>query len=422
MKSNDPIPKDSPLDHTMNLMREGYEFLSHRMERFQTDLFETRVMGQKVLCIRGAEAVKLFYDPERFKRHRATPKRIQKSLFGENAIQTMDDKAHLHRKQLFLSMMKPEDEQELARLTHETWRRVAEGWKKSRPIVLFDEAKRVLCQVACEWAEVPLKSTEIDRRAEDFHAMVDAFGAVGPRHWRGRKGRRRTERWIQSIIHQVRTGSLQAREGSPLYKVSYHRELNGKLLDERMAAIELINVLRPIVAIATFISFAAIALQEHPEWQERLKNGSNEEFHMFVQEVRRYYPFAPLIGAKVRKSFTWKGVRFKKGRLVFLDMYGTNHDPKLWDEPDAFRPERFQERKDSLYDFIPQGGGDPTKGHRCPGEGITVEVMKTTMDFLVNDIDYDVPDQDISYSLSRMPTRPESGYIMANIERKYEHA
>lgn len=143
---------------------------------------------------------------------------------------------------------------------------------------------------------------------------------------------------------------------------------------------------------------------------------------MFVQEVRRYYPFAPLIGAKVRKSFTWKGVRFKKGRLVFLDMYGTNHDQKLWDEPDAFRPERFQERKDSLYDFIPQGGGDPMKGHRCPGEGITVEVMKATMDFLVNDIDYDVPDQDISYSLSRMPTRPESGYIMANIERKYEHA
>ena len=64
---------------------------------------------------------------------------------------------------------------------------------------------------------------------------------------------------------------------------------------------------------------------------------------------------------------------FKEKMLVLLDVYGINHDPKIWNNPNKFWPERFKNRDDNLFDFIPQGGGDPGKGHRCPGEGITIE-------------------------------------------------
>ncbi|GIP16113.1 hypothetical protein J40TS1_17550 [Paenibacillus montaniterrae] len=67
--------------------------------------------------------------------------------------------------------------------------------------------------------------------------------------------------------------------------------------------------------------------------------------------------------------------------------------------------------------FVPQGGGDPAQGHRCPGEGITVELMKATLDFLVNQIEYEVPAQDLNYKLNRMPTYPESGFVMSNVKR-----
>jgi fatty-acid peroxygenase len=49
------------------------------------------------------------------------------------------------------------------------------------------------------------------------------------------------------------------------------------------------------------------------------------------------------------------GYDFKKGILVLLDMYGTNHDQQIWKTPNEFHPERFNERKVSLFDFIPQG-------------------------------------------------------------------
>lgn len=161
----------------------------------------------------------------------------------------------------------------------------------------------------------------------------------------------------------------------------------------------------------------ALALHEHPECAAQLRTGGGECLERFAQEVRRYYPFGPFVGARVRQSFTWNGCEFREGRLVLLDMYGTNHDPRIWDRPDRFDPYRFRDREAGLFELIPQGGGDPASGHRCPGEGITVEVMKASLDFLANRIKFEVPEQDLSFSLSRMPTLPESGFVMRQIVR-----
>lgn len=206
--------------------------------------------------------------------------------------------------------------------------------------------------------------------------MVNALGAVGPQYRKGKMARARAEKWISGIIQDVRSGILEAEEDSALYAIAFHRDLDGNQMDTSMAAIELINVLRPIVAISTFITFAALALYEHPECKEKLISGGDSYVEMFAQEVRRYYPFAPFLGARVRKDFILNECELKKGMLVLLDMYGTNHDSQIWEKPNEFYPERFKEWKGSLFDFIPQGGGDPVKTHRCPGEGITMEIMK----------------------------------------------
>jgi fatty-acid peroxygenase len=416
--TKEQVPHDKSLDNTIALMQEGYLFIKNRMDKYNSELFVTRLLGQEVICISGEEAAKVFYDSERFQRSGAVPYRIQQSLTGVNAVHTMDGDAHIHRKLLFISLMTPEHQKRLAELVMEQWQASLGKWEVVESVVLFEEAKDILCRVACYWAGVPLQESEVKKRANDFHAMVDAFGAVGPRHWKGRMARNSVEEWIRGVIEDVRSGKQKAEFGSALYAMAHHRDLDDRQLDSQMASVELINVLRPIVAIATFITFTALALHEHPQYKDKLRSGNNNDLEMFVQEVRRYYPFAPFMGARVRKDFVWNQCEFKKGTLVLLDMYGTNHDSRLWENPNEFRPERFKEWKGSLFDFIPQGGGDPAKGHRCPGEGITVEVMKASLEFLVNKIEFDVPDQDLSYSLVKMPSLPESGFIISDIKRK----
>lgn len=182
------------------------------------------------------------------------------------------------------------------------------GFKPNCP---FDEAKKVLCRAACEWAGVPLKDSEVKERAEDFTDMVDAFGAVGPRHWKGRRARLKTEKWIEEVIEDVRSGKLQTPEGSALYEMAFHTELDGNRLDSHMAAVELINVLRPIAAISYFITFSALALHDYPEYRGKLRSRDDQEAERFAHEVRRYYPFAPFLGAVVKKISYGRTVSLK---------------------------------------------------------------------------------------------------------------
>jgi fatty-acid peroxygenase len=55
-------------------------------------------------------------------------------------------------------------------------------------------------------------------------------------------------------------------------------------------------------------------------------------------------------------------------------------------------------------------------GHRCAGEWITIAAMKQALDFLVKYITYQVPPQTLKYSLQRMPTFPESGFVIRQVK------
>jgi fatty-acid peroxygenase len=102
---------------------------------------------------------------------------------------------------------------------------------------------------------------------------------------------------------------------------------------------------------------------------------------------------------------------------VLLDLYGTNHDARIWGDPETFRPERFRDRDGSAFKFIPQGGGDHHEGHRCAGEWITIQLMKVAVRLLTRSIRYDVPEQDLRFRLSRMPAVPECRFVISNVRR-----
>lgn len=316
---------------------------------------------------------------------------------------------------MFMSLMTPDGIDALVTLASEQWTRYIETWEQTGRVVLFDEVRELLCRAVCAWTGVPLRESEVEQRTADLGAMIDGSGAIGLRHWQGRRARTRAERWLEKRIMQVRGGKLKAAEGSALHAVSWHRTLDDELLDPKTAAVELLNVLRPTVAVARYVVFAAHALHEHPESRSQLRAGTDDEVERFVQEVRRLYPFFPFVGVRVRKSFTWNGYRFPDGQRTVLDLYGTNHDARAWDAPDTFRPTRFRHWDESPFDFIPQGGGDHATGHRCPGEWITIALMKNALHVLTEEMSYDVPEQDLRIPLSSMPALPNSRFAINNV-------
>lgn len=152
-----------------------------------------------------------------------------------------------------------------------------------------------------------------------------------------------------------------------------------------------------------------------PDWRARFRAGDDISLDAFVQEVRRFYPFFPAVAARVRTKFTLQGMHFPKGRRVILDLFGTDRDARTWSEPHEFCPERFQEEDGGAFGFIPQGGGEVGVQHRCPGEPVTIELMKVAVQFLSARITYDVPGQDLDIAWSRLPALPYSRMIIRDV-------
>jgi fatty-acid peroxygenase len=409
------IPHDHSLGNTFRLLNsEGYEFISNRCRRFGTDIFSTRLLLKKAVCMQGAEAAEQFYFPGRFTRRGAMPRFALKLLQDYGSVQMLDREDHHLRKRMFLSMMTPEKLSYLAELTAFHWWAQARRWQEMESVVLLHEAYVPLCAAVCEWAGLQLREGTVRRRAEEFEAMIEGAGTFGPRNWQGRRMRAHTEKWARKIIRRIRSGRMRVPAGSPAATICGFRDGEGRLLDTRTAAVELLNVLRPTVANARYIVFAALALHEYPEWREKMVR-SEEHLGAFVDEVRRFYPFFPFVGGRVLEPFQWRNHRFKKRDWVLFDLYGTNHDPRIWGDPDTFRPERFLERKFGPYELVSHGAGDARVTHRCPGEWITVEQLKAILHVVAYEITYDVPRQDLRIDLTRIPASPGSGLILTNL-------
>lgn len=411
------FPRDPAPDATLALLRDGYEFVPKRCRRLGSDAFETRLMLSKAVCASGEDAARMFYHPGRFTRDGALPPTALRLLQDKGSVAVHDGAAHAHRKRLFLGVLTPEAVGRLVERFEAEWRAALGRWAAGGPVVLHTEAEGVLCRAVCAWAGVPLGEAEAAERTREFAAMIDGAGAVGPRVLRGLFRRRRTERWAEGLIGDVRAGRRAAPDGTAAHAVAHFRDLDGKLLPPEVAAVELINVLRPTVAVARFVTFAALALQDHPGWPDRLRAGGDAERTAFAQEVRRFYPFFPLVGGRVREPFAWRGRPFAPGEWVLLDLYGTNHDPRTWPEPERFRPDRFLDRPVGPHDMVPQGGGDMARDHRCPGEGATIELIEAALRLLTREMRYEVPPQDLRVRLNRMPAIPESRFVIAGVRR-----
>ena len=114
----------------------------------------------------------------------------------------------------------------------------------------------------------------------------------------------------------------------------------------------------------------------HPEAADRIRREGEEVYgdrmpnaddysaliytRSVIQETMRIYP--PIWGlirvADVDDEIGGKEIR--KGDRVALFAYGAHHDPRFWDEPEKFDPERWMGAKAKSrvkYSYLPFGGG-----------------------------------------------------------------
>jgi fatty-acid peroxygenase len=392
------------LDLALRLWRQGYDAIpSTRGWPAGRDAFVTRMLGRRALVVRGEHGARLLYDTGLVRRRTAVPAALAGLLFGRGAVHGLDGREHAERKALMMRVLDPDRVDKLVSGAGVALDSATETWQQSGEVVMFDELVRTYGAAVLSWAGTGLSGPEADRTSHELARIVDGFGGAGRAYPRAWQARRRTNALLRAVIDDVRTGRTDPPGGSPV------RLLAESSLPLERAAVELGNVLRPTVAVAWLGTFAALALSENPSWASRLaSDGAARD--AFAHEVRRFFPFVPALAGRLTGDYVGPGARLRRGDRVVLDVPGTNYDPRTFDRPELFAPERFLEQMPGPFAFVPQGGGHPESGHRCPGERAAMGLLTETLRAL-SGVEL-ITRSDVHVDARRIPTLPTDGLVV----------
>lgn len=397
---------------------QGYHLLEELRKEANAPVVKAKIFNKEAIVIYGKEAAQIFYDPRNFKRKGAMPKLVLKTLFGKDGVQTLDGAQHHHRKSIFIDLMTPERMDTYHQILEKNLSQALN--EQHGQFELFDLSKQVLFTSICEWSGInlaELTDEEINQFADYQISMISGTFTSPIDHIKGVENRKKSEQWAQRLIEDARANPVPGKEDVALYAFAQATDLDGNLLPIEVAAVELLNIIRPTVALTVWAALMGHALFSRPDLKQQLKNDFTEFQDPFIQEMRRYYPFFPMLPAIALKDVSVDGYLIPKDSWVILDLYGTNHDERTIDAPDSFMIKRYLGKAKDLsyeeeYEMIAQGGGDFRQMHRCAGEWITLHSLRVFSDQLVNHYEFSVPEQDWTIPSNQFPTYPNSRVLL----------
>ncbi|XP_068654948.1 cytochrome P450 CYP82D47-like [Aristolochia californica] len=114
-----------------------------------------------------------------------------------------------------------------------------------------------------------------------------------------------------------------------------------------------------------------------------------------VKESLRLYPAAPLaVPHEAMEDCNIGGFHVPAGTRIITNLYKIHRDPRVWPEPEEFRPSRFlishrdMDVRGKHFEFIPFGSGR----RMCPGINSALQVVHSSLARLLHGFDIDTQD------------------------------
>lgn len=104
-----------------------------------------------------------------------------------------------------------------------------------------------------------------------------------------------------------------------------------------------------------------------------------------IKETFRLHPPIPMLARKSVTETTVGNYTVPEGSILFVNLWSMGRNPKLWNDPMEFRPERFLDGKEDIdikglhYQLLPFGSG--RRG--CPGISLAMRELPTTLAALI---------------------------------------
>ena len=173
---------------------------------------------------------------------------------------------------------------------------------------------------------------------------------------------------------------------------------------------------------ASAMAWALYLLATHPEAQARCAAeaaafGTDPQFSDMsklrftrdvFREALRLYPPVPMFLRKTTRTEQFRGRNIPRDSEVIVSAWHLHRNDRYWQDPDAFRPERFedpQQRRESQGAYLPFSSG----ARVCPGAGFAMMEGCLLLSRLVRDWNFAPVDAKVPVPSAFLTVRSRNG-------------
>jgi cytochrome P450 len=365
-----------------------------RSRRRYGNRFTIRLIGQPpIVMISDPQEIKEIFQAPPEVLHPGEGARILEPVLGRHSVILLDEAPHLEQRKLMLPAFHGERMQRLSGLMGELAERELQSWPREQVIALHPRLQRLTLEIILRAVFGLQRGARLDALRDLLTRMLAfaesplsllpplprALSRFGPPARLERLGVQVDELIFALIDERRRERSdgddvlallLAARheDGSPMSA----EELRDELMTALVAGHE---------TTASQLAWTFERLAREPavvaRLQRELDDGAEETYlTATINEILRLRPVLPNAEPRlVKQPVEIGGVRYRPGVALFANAYLVHHDPAIYPDPYAFRPERFLEQQPGTYTWIPFGGGR----RRCLGASFALLEMKIVL-------------------------------------------
>ena len=320
-------------------------------------------------------------------------RRVLEPVVGSNSVILLDREAHIEQRKLMLPAFHGERMERLTGLMEETAEREVAGWPRGTPLELHPRMQSLTLEIILRAVFGLEPGPRLDALRDRLGTML-TFGdkpislmppplespvarvleRVGPFAQFVRlqeqsdelifaqiEERRADDGDRDDVLAMLLTASHE--DGSPMSD----QELRDELLTLLVAGHE---------TTASALAWAFSRLPHHPGVLERLADGDDAYLTATIQETLRHRPVLPNVAPRyVVQPIEVGDWTYPAGVSLVPNAYLIHHDASIYEDPYAFRPERFLDEPPGTYTWIPFGGGR----RRCLGASFAMLEMKIVL-------------------------------------------
>jgi cytochrome P450 len=339
-------------------------------------------------------------------------RRFLRPVLGSRGVLVLDEDEHMATRKRLLPPFHGEAIKRYEEVIREETERRVERWPVGKTIRMDRETRAITLEVIMRTVFGAGDSPQLDELRKVLGRITHVtfirslwyvapwLGLAPPWRQYGRSIRRANELLGELIADRRAAPALDSRDDVLSLLI------RGGEADEKWLRDQVKNLLvAGHETTTTGLAWAMELLAWHPEIRAKARESGDSYLDAVVTETLRVRPVIPGATRKLQQPVTIGPYRIPAG-VTLLPMASSVHsDPRVYDDPEEFRPERFVNERPGTYSWFPFGGGR----RRCIGAAFAQTEMRVALRTILDRVDWEPagrrPERQRNFHITLVPSR-----------------